>query len=418
MTPYTIAFFVDKEAGRTDGKLRMRVRWGKDNRVSVNLGYRVELDKWSADSQRVKANTTHGKKKIPASRINADIQSYERKAGDAFRRFDSLGVVPSVQEFRSELRRQLGREDAGNGELFRIVFDSFIRKESVLRSWSRHTEDTCREVSVSVDQFSSDIAIGAFDGKVFEDYYVWMVERGLANRTIRQRILYVKSFLRWAREEGHQVDDGALAFRPRVKVAPKTVVWLTMEELQALIAHADGGALRPSQRAVLDCFLLSCFTGLRKSDIENLRWSDISDGTIRVVTSKTSVPLFIELNKYSRAIVERQAQGDADGFVMPRLGSLNTPSILKRICRDAGLDAEVTITEYKGNRRVESVRRKCDMVSMHTGRRTFICNALSLGISHLTIMKWTGHTDYSSMKPYVDISASDKAKAMSLFDSV
>ena len=43
------SFIVDKEKGKPDGKLRMRVRWGKDRRVAVNLGYRVTLDRWSSE---------------------------------------------------------------------------------------------------------------------------------------------------------------------------------------------------------------------------------------------------------------------------------------------------------------------------------------------------------------------------------
>lgn len=37
----------------------------------------------------------------------------------------------------------------------------------------------------------------------------------------------------------------------------------------------------------------------------------------------------------------------------------------------------------------------------HTGRRTFICNALAMGIPPQVIMKWTGHSDYKAMKPYI-----------------
>ncbi len=31
-------------------------------------------------------------------------------------------------------------------------------------------------------------------------------------------------------------------------------------------------------------------------------------------------------------------------------------------------------------------------------------------------MKWTGHSDYKAMKPYIDIADSIKANAMSRFD--
>lgn len=48
------------------------------------------------------------------------------------------------------------------------------------------------------------------------------------------------------------------------------------------------------------------------------------------------------------------------------------------------------------------------MVGTHSGRRSFICNALMLGIAPNVVMKWTGHSDYKSMQPYIDIA--DEAK--------
>ena len=49
---------------------------------------------------------------------------------------------------------------------------------------------------------------------------------------------------------------------------------------------------------------------------------------------------------------------------------------------------------------------------------TFIVNALSLGIPLNVVMKWTGHNDYTSMKPYIDIVDSIKAASMIKFDSL
>jgi hypothetical protein len=31
-------------------------------------------------------------------------------------------------------------------------------------------------------------------------------------------------------------------------------------------------------------------------------------------------------------------------------------------------------------------------------------------------MKWTGHSDYKAMKPYIDIAEKTKAEAMNLFE--
>ena len=52
---------------------------------------------------------------------------------------------------------------------------------------------------------------------------------------------------------------------------------------------------------------------------------------------------------------------------------------------------------------VTAIQPKYELIGTHTGRRTFICNALSLGIPAQVVMKWTGHSDYKAMKPYIDI---------------
>lgn len=422
MIPHTTSFYVDREKGGTEGKLRMRVRWDRGRSVAVNLGHRVDSQKWSMESQRAVANTTHGRKKIPAYQINHDIQSCEDAADEAFRHFDSLGIDPSVEEYKAELRRLLGKQGdpVSDSPLLRSVLASFISKESAIRSWSQHTERIWRELLSSFDKFDPELTIAGFDGKRFEEFYLWMTEEmGYANRTIKQRLMAVKQFIRWSLDSGYDMPADSLAFKPRIKVAPKSVVWLNWEELQTLLRHRDSGRLNSQWRDVLDCFLLSCFTGLRVSDIGNLRWSDVGQKSIRVLTSKTTDPLVIELNKYSRALIDcHRDDPRCAEFVMPRIDRINTPATLKRICRDAGLDSEVTIQEMRGgNKRVEVVKKKWEVVSMHTGRRSFICNALSLGIPHLTVMKWTGHTDYNSMKPYIGIASADKEQAMSLFDS-
>lgn len=41
------------------------------------------------------------------------------------------------------------------------------------------------------------------------------------------------------------------------------------------------------------------------------------------------------------------------------------------------------------------------MIGIRAGRRTFICFALSSGIPQQFVIKWTGHSDYQAMKPYI-----------------
>ena len=424
MIRHTVNFIVlSKNKGQPDGHLRMRVRWGEGSLVDVNLGYRVEFAKWSSESQRAKANTTHGgKKRIPASTINAEITRYERAAEDAFLQFEVVKSVPDKEAYREALLSFLGKH-ADEGPLTPLVctvFSKFVSLESSLRSWSERTVSLFGETRRTLYLFDPELRIGDFTEKKFEELYRWMAdERGYASRTIRQKLMSIKEFLRWAKDSGYPVDEKAVGFMPRLKIAPKTVVWLKWDELQTLFAFRNSDELKKRRafwRDVLDCFLLACFTGLRASDVYNLRWADVGEKHLRVVTRKTAAPLYIELNKYSRTIIGWQRENGSE-YVMPRIEKYNTPETLKKICRDAGINESVTIVRYKGGgRREEITHEKFNEISMHSGRRTFICNALSLGINPLTVMKWTGHKDYTSMRPYIDISDADKESAMSKFN--
>ena len=71
-----------------------------------------------------------------------------------------------------------------------------------------------------------------------------------------------------------------------------------------------------------------------------------------------------------------------------------------------------TIIYYQGNNRIEDTIPKYELLTTHTGRRTFICNAIMLGISPNIVMKWTGHADYNAMRPYIDIADRAKKEAM------
>ena len=61
---------------------------------------------------------------------------------------------------------------------------------------------------------------------------------------------------------------------------------------------------------------------------------------------------------------------------------------------------------------------KYALLGTHAGLRTFICNALALGIPPQVVMKWTGHSDYKAMKLYIDIADDIKANAMSKFNQL
>ena len=168
-----------------------------------------------------------------------------------------------------------------------------------------------------------------------------------------------------------------------------------------------------------DVFLFQCFTGLRYSDVFNLRRSDIKGDHIEVTTVKTSDSLIIELNNHSKAILDKYKDVAFEhDKVLPVITNQKMNDYLKELAEMAGIDEPVRQTYYKGNERIDDVTPKYALLGTHAGRRTFICNALALGIPPQVVMKWTGHSDYKAMKPYIDIADDIKANAMSKFNQL
>ena len=92
--------------------------------------------------------------------------------------------------------------------------------------------------------------------------------------------------------------------------------------------------------------------------------------------------------------------------------------VLKDICKECGIDSPVKITRYKGAVRTDEVKKKWETIGTHAARRTFVVNALQMGVSPTVVMSWTGHSDYKSMRPYIAVADSARAKAMAGFDQL
>lgn len=235
------------------------------------------------------------------------------------------------------------------------------------------------------------------------------------NSTIIKNLNLLKWFLKWAEKKGYNVNPDYKTFSPNLKAPAKPVIFLNWDELMKMYNYDLSH--NPNLEIVRDGFCLSCFTSLRYSDLANLRKEDITDDTINITTLKTTDTISIDLNKYSKAILNKYKDHPGDK-AMPVLSNQKMNDNLKIIAKLCEFNTPVSLVSYVGNKRETQVLPKYELISTHCGRRTFICNALSLGIAPNIVMKWTGHSDYKTMKPYIDIAENIKKESMSLFDKL
>lgn len=240
----------------------------------------------------------------------------------------------------------------------------------------------------------------------------------MKNTSIDKQLDFLRWFFRWAlAKRFHDVNDFE-TFRPKLKKTQNRVVFLTKDELEKLkkyVAPED----RKNLERVRDVFLFQCCTGLRYSDVFNLRRCDVHEGHIDVTTIKTNDTLRIELNEESKCILDRYSNITFEkDKALPVISNQKMNDSLHDLCKLAGINEMVRKTYFRGKERIDEIKPKWELVGTHTGRRTFICHALSMGIPPEIVMKWTGHSDYKAMKPYIDVVDEIKAESMKKFDSL
>ena len=402
--------------------IRMRVNFAS-KRIEFTTGYRIDAEKWDTDKQRVRNGCTN-KLKQSASEINASLLGYYTEVQEIFKKFEVEEIMPTPEHIKKAfnalhkpIEEVKPRKSTPNA--FYKVFDEFVRDCGRQNDWTDSTYEKFAAVKNHLMNFRDGLTFDFFDEKGLNDYVTYLRDvKEMRNSTIGKQLSFLKWFLRWAFKKGLHQNNAYDSYKPKLKSTQKKIIFLTWEELNKLREFEIPAAKQALDR-VRDVFLFQCFTGLRYSDVFNLRRSDIKGDHIEVTTVKTSDSLIIELNKHSKAILDKYKDVSfEDDKVLPVITNQKMRDYLKELAELAGIDEPVRQTYYRGNERIDEVTPKYALLGTHAGRRTFICNALALGIPPQVVMKWTGHSDYKAMKPYIDIADDIKANAMSKFNQL
>ena len=407
--------------------IRMRVTFNCE-RIDFFTGYRTDASKWDAENQRA---TGMNKSLQTASEINDHLDYLKAEIIKVFRKYELMEVMPTREQVRQDFNTRIAQNDDENWDdtepdkqvtkpeknIFWVSFNEFIRVNGRQNDWTDATFEKFHAMENHLKEFNKHLSFDYFDENGLLAFVEHLrLKRNMKNSTIGKQMSFLKWFLRWCYHRGYHENRAFETFKPKLKSTQKKVIFLTREELTKLeecVIPADQNYLA----RVRDVFLFCCYTGLRYSDVSNLRKSDVKEDHIEITTIKTTDSLCIELNKYSKSILEKYKGVEFEDYkVLPVISNQKMNTYLHDLCKLAKIDEPIRQTFYKGNERIDKVEPKYKLIGTHCGRRTFICNALSLGIPVEVVMKWTGHSDYKAMKPYIDVADDIKAKAMKKFN--
>ena len=362
-------------------------------KCTTTLGFSVDKEVWQRGDLSAYQNSRG---------VNgADIQLQMKRLQDGIKAWEGrlYGRRPSTQEIRTRMRRILFNEEdvsAPPVDILRLV-DAFIAEQRILNQWSK---STVKQMCGFRRHLSRFCPAGAdcdfFDEPGLEAWLRYLRESArMEESTVQKMYSELHWFLSWALRKGHMHETAVQRYKPKFKLVPKPIIYLTKGELLALYNYK-----------------VPCNgTKVKLADATGKHYDKVVRHASTLEKTRDRLP--IEISTKAREILDKYALADLpDERVLPALSCQKMNKYLKELCELCGIKSPIAKVLYRNGVRHETVYPKYALVGTHAARRTFICFALSQGIPPQVVMKWTGHADYQSMRPYIDVASGVTAAAM------
>lgn len=259
---------------------------------------------------------------------------------------------------------------------------------------------------------------GIFDEQFARRFTDWAyTSKNYRQNTIPATFSVLKVWLNAAKAE--KLFDSEEYKKYPSKGADVDNIYLTKDEIErmyrldipSLIAKGEIDA-KSSIEKTRDLFIIGCWTGLRRSDINRLEKAlfDIEKQTITIVTEKTGEMVTIPMHPFIKELYEKY-----DGNFPKLTDKANTNRHLQEIGRHAQIDEAIMVKESRGGKIISHVYKKYQMIKMHTARRSFATNLYLDGAPTISIMKLTGHTTEMNFLKYIKITKEENAEMMRKF---
>ena len=337
-----------------------------------------------------------------AMTLNVLLDMIERAAKDTYRQGIIDGKHITNEYLRESLNKELTLHDK-NTPFFDaldkfIVINSVIRQPNTIKKYKslkKHLKsfEKIKNRNLTFDSINLKFC------DAFTSYLLHDLEH--VNNTISKYIKTLKTYMRWTMERDYHKNDEFIKFSAKEK--PADITYLTYNQ----VMHLYNLKISDETLALVkDYFCLACFTGLRYSDISQIRKDYFKDESLFLPIKKTKETIEIPINPFANEILEKY------DFDIKVYSNAITNKKLKIIGKLAEFNQEVILKKYKGAETIEINKPLSEHLTFHLARRTFITLSLEKGIRPEVLMEIVGQKDYKTMQRYIKITQKVKKSEM------
>ena len=413
-------------------------------RKRMGIGESI-LPQWWDDENECAIESTRQKKaeKALSKRVNKNLMRLRDELDDLFADFNAIDkltpnhtqgedyLITLFEKVEGIISGQIEEENKEEKEARKTptqFFEEFIDRWS--HSPNRRTgivpkeetiwnyQNTLRRYKdfISDNNLKDTFAIFNEDFQAkFDDYL--LNEQELAMNTIVGSHSQLKTMLRVAYDKGLLRDPAFLHWTS--KTINFTHVYLTDDELNRLFNLKLTKEIRKENNIgkeshieeTLDLFIISARTGLRFSDlchIDTALWN-MEEGkeTLTILVQKTSDRLSIPLHHQVIAIYNKYG-----GNIPVPVDKSRYNEQIRLCAKIAGINQPIESFVWEKGRPVFKVCEKHELISSHTGRRSFATNLYLVCKSPHYVMNLTGHKTEENFKRYICVDQAEMAEVV------
>ncbi|MFC2124780.1 tyrosine-type recombinase/integrase [Bacteroidota bacterium] len=394
--------------------IHMVVRWkfgGLMHRVTLNSQKKIEPRYFISHENQIKNRRDRFQRVMTSYQdhhfINKELDKITSKAEQLYHEYyENHDENPDLETFRELLYEGTGiKRQAENVE---VPKKSFFKEFEAWIDSSRHRTNTKTERPISsrtrqnytqalttIRAYNPNLTFEDIDMTFYDGYLKYAHDGyGLKLSTVGKHIGTLKGFLQDTFDR--KIHEN-LIFRAKSFRTPKTRndnLYLTVEDLNEI---KDLEITDAKYDRVRDIFLLTAYSGLRVSDIVELKPENIGRKVMNVATIKSRKVVSIPILPEVRRIIDKY------NGPPPMMTEQKLNKYIKDICAEA----TSLKLDYKLN---GEVRKKYQWITWHTARRSFARNAYDLnwfnppGIKPIQAI--LGHSKESQTWEYIGRDAS------------
>ena len=398
------AKFVLKEPTSKDPTLIYLFYYFNNAHLKYSTGEKIHPNFWNTEKQRAKQT-----KAFPTyASLNKTLDDLANDIKNGHRDLVSANKTPTPYKLKDILDKSQFKEEHGQKITFLKFVNDLIKESNKKSIKLKHYKQTERKLLEYKASLKKEVDFDTIDLDFYTSFIHFLTKEGYTKNTIGGFIKNVKVFMNEAVDRNLTKN---LEYRnKKFKVIEEQVdkIYLTQKELKTIYEKKLTGKYKKLEK-VRDLFVIACYTGLRFSDLIQVRAENIiSDGTqIKIRTEKTSELVIIPLHPLVKAIIKKYK-----GHLPSVISIQKMNEYLKEIGEAAEINDTVKIAITRGGKTENNIFKKFNLITTHTARRSFATNAFLMDVPTISIMKITGHRTEKSFMKYIRISQEENANKL------